>query len=168
MGMANAAKNILVLVMDLLVEKLKQLPDYKLVILGYSLGGGVAQLLTLELSLGPNAKKLPANTKVTGLTFGSPPVYVHNGPDFVLSNLISVYNHNDGISTATLDTFNKLFLEVRAVKRIGISKKKMIGLLRRDIGKKDNLEISPKISVRSEDIFSLICDYLYFSSGDTN
>ena len=154
--------------MDLLVDKLKQLPNYKLVILGYSLGGGVAQLLTLELSLGPNAKKLPANTKVTGLTFGSPPVYVHNGPDFVLSNLISVYNHNDGISTATLDTFNKLFLEVRAVKRIGISKKKMIGLLRRDIGKKDNLEISPKISVRSEDIFSLICYYLYFSSGDTN
>ena len=166
--MANAANNILVLVMDLLVEKLKQLPDYKLVILGYSLGGGVAQLLTLDLSLGPNAKKLPANTKVTGLTFGSPPVYVHNSPDFVLSNLISVYNHNDGISTATMDTFNKLFLEVRAVKRIGISKKKMVGLLRRDIGKKDNLEVSRKLTVRSGDIYSLIYDDQYFSSGDTS
>lgn len=148
MAMANAANNILVLVMDPLVEKLKQLPGYKLVILGYSLGGGVAQLLTLALSLGPSAKKLPANTKVNGLTFGSPPVYVHNKPDFVLPNLISVYNHNDGIATATLDTFNKLFLEVRAVKRMGISKKKMVGLLRRDIGTKDNFEISPKISVR--------------------
>lgn len=148
MAMANAANNILVLVMDPLVDKLKQLPGYKLVILGYSLGGGVAQLLTLALSLGPSAKKLPANTKVNGLTFGSPPVYVHNKQDFVLPNLISVYNHNDGIATATLDTFNKLFLEVRAVKRMGISKKKMVGLLRRDIGIKDNFEISPTISVR--------------------
>ena len=147
-GMANAAKNILILVLDPLVGKLKQLPDYKLVILGYSLGGGVAQLLTLDLSLGDAAKKLPANTKVSGLTFGSPPVYVHNSPDFVLPNLISVYNHNDAIATASLDTFNKLFLEVRAVKRIGISKKKMVGLLRRDIGIKNDLEISAKISVR--------------------
>lgn len=147
--MANAAQNILVLVLDPLVEKLKQLPDYKLVILGYSLGGGVAQLLTLDLSLGESSKKLPANTKVSGLTFGSPPVYLHNSPDFVLPNLISVYNHNDAIATASLDTFNKLFLEVRAVKRMGISKKKMVGLLRRDIGTKYNLEISAKMSVRS-------------------
>ena len=147
-GMASAAKNILVLVMDPLVEKLKQLPDYKLVILGYSLGGGVAQLLTLELTLGPSAKKLPAKTKVNGVTFGSPPVYAHSSPDFVLPNLISVYNHNDGLSTTCLHTVTKLFLEVRAVKRLGISKKKMVGLLRRDIGKKENMEISPKISVR--------------------
>ena len=167
MGMADAATKILDKVMDTLVEKLKQLPDYKLVILGYSLGGGVAQLLTLELSLGPGAAKLPVNTKVIGLTFGSPPVYLHNSPDFVLPNLISVYNHNDGICTASLDTFNKLFLEVRAVKRLDIGKRKMVRLLRREIGIKDNLEISPTISVRSIGLIPLTSSIFLFPSGDS-
>ena len=37
-------------VLDTLVAKLQQWPDYKLVILGYSLGAGVAELLTIELT----------------------------------------------------------------------------------------------------------------------
>ena len=37
-------------VLDTLAERLQQWPDYKLVILGYSLGAGVAELLTIELT----------------------------------------------------------------------------------------------------------------------
>ena len=36
--------------LDTLVARLQQWPDYKLVILGYSLGAGVAELLTIELT----------------------------------------------------------------------------------------------------------------------
>ena len=68
-GMAAACNNILAMVdiytitlstlstlsthlqvLDTLAERLQQWPDYKLVILGYSLGAGVAELLTIELT----------------------------------------------------------------------------------------------------------------------
>ena len=68
-GMAAACNNILAMVdiytiytiytiyisthpqvLDTLVARLQQWPDYKLVILGYSLGAGVAELLTIELT----------------------------------------------------------------------------------------------------------------------
>ena len=68
-GMAAACNNILAMVdiytantiytiyisthlqvLDTLVASLQQWPDYKLVILGYSLGAGVAELLTIELT----------------------------------------------------------------------------------------------------------------------
>ena len=64
-GMAAACNNILAMVdiysynitlstylqvLDTLVASPQQWPDYKLVILGYSLGAGVAELLTIELT----------------------------------------------------------------------------------------------------------------------
>ena len=63
-GMALACTNILKLILDCLVEKLRELREYKLVILGYSLGAGVAQLLAIELTEGQSKARLPADTQV--------------------------------------------------------------------------------------------------------
>ena len=53
-GMAAAATNILGRLLDTLAASLQQWPAYSLVITGYSLGAGVAELLTIELTKVPN------------------------------------------------------------------------------------------------------------------
>ena len=137
-GMALACTNILEKVLDKLVEKLTELRDYKLVILGYSLGAGVAQLLAIELSEGESRARLPAESQVLCVTYGAPPVYRHSSPGYSLPNIISVYNHNDGLASLSLHTVTKLFLQIRAVNRLGLSRRRTLRLLRSRLGMLDN------------------------------
>ena len=133
-GMALACTNILKLVLDTLVDKLTEFAGYKLVVLGYSLGAGVAQLLAIELTEGESHGRLPDNTQVLCVTYGAPPVYRHSTPGFSLRNLISVYNHNDGLASLTLHTVTKLFLQIRAVNRLGLGRRRTLRLLRTRLG----------------------------------
>ena len=136
-GMALACTNILEMVLDRLVEKLTELPDYKLVILGYSLGAGVAQLLAIELTEGESRARLPADRQVLCVTYGAPPVYRHSSPGYSLPNIISVYNHNDGLASLSLHTVTKLFLQIRAINRLGLSRRRTLRLLRSRLGMSD-------------------------------
>jgi len=133
-GMATACDNIINKIMDTLVERLKELPDYRLVVIGYSLGAGVAQLITLKLTDGEGREKLPPNTEVLCITYGAPPVYVSNNPGYVNPNIISVYNHSDGLSSLSLHTVTKLFLQIRAINRLGIPRRRTFKLLRTKLG----------------------------------
>ena len=139
-GMALACHNIITKTLDTLLTLLSQYPDHRLLILGYSLGAGVAQLLTIELTLGATAAKLPNGAQVLCVTFGAPPVYMHSSPDFTLPNLISVYNHNDGLASLSLHTVTKLFLQIRAVNRLGLGRCRILKLLRKKIGRSQSME----------------------------
>merc|ERR1719150_3368793 len=132
-----ACTNILEKVLDKLAEKLRELAEYKLVVLGYSLGAGVAQLLAIELTEGESHGRLPDNTQVLCVTYGAPPVYRHSSPGFSLPNLISVYNHNDGLASLSLHTVTKLFLQIRAVNRLGLGRRRTLRLLRSRLGISD-------------------------------
>ena len=134
-GMASACHNIVTMILDTLVTSLHKHPHYKFVILGYSLGAGVAQLITIDLTQGPNSAKIPDTTQVLCVTFGAPPVYTHSSPGFSIPNLISVYNHNDGLASLSLHTVTKLFLQIRAINRLGIGRRRIFRLLRRKLGR---------------------------------
>ena len=134
-GMAKACTNIISMTLDALVTKLEQMPQYTLLIVGYSLGAGVAQLLTIELTQGSSAARVAAVTKmVKCITFGAPPVYLHSSPGFVIKDLVSVYNHNDGLASLSIHTVTKLFLQIRALNRLGIGRRRTFRLLRRKLG----------------------------------
>lgn len=154
-GMAAACHNIVSMILDPLVTALNTWPEYKLVILGYSLGAGVAQLITIDLTQGPNAERIPHTTQVLCVTFGAPPVYTHNTPGFTLPNLISVYNHNDGLASLSLHTFTKLFLQIRAINRLGIGRRRIFRLLRKKIGQSSQAQTensSVRVHVMNEDV----------------
>ena len=106
-GMAAACENILERVLHL-----KGLKDYTLLMVGYSLGAGVAQLLGIKLSEGEENQQLPEGAKILCVTFGAPPVYAADEVGYVNPNIISVYNHNDGLATLSLHTVTQLFLQV--------------------------------------------------------
>jgi len=145
-GMAVACDNILAKVMDTMVERLAELPDYKLVIVGYSLGAGVAQLITLKLTDGEEKARMPPN-EILCITFGAPPVYLSNEPGYINPSIISVYNHSDGLSSLSLHTVTKLFLQIRAINRLGISRRRTFKLLRTKLGE-SVLEDGSKTGVR--------------------
>ena len=138
-GMALACHNIITKTLDILVTLLNKYPDHRLVILGYSLGAGVAQLLAIELTKGNTAAMLPQGAQVLCVTFGAPPVYLHSSPGFTLSNLVSVYNHNDGLASLSLHTVTKLFLQIRAVNRLGLGRCRILKLLRKKIGRSQSM-----------------------------
>jgi len=146
-GMAVACDNILTKVMDTMVERLAELPDYKLVIIGYSLGAGVAQLITLKLTDGEERARMPPNTEVLCITFGAPPVYVSDEQEYINPSIISVYNHSDGLSSLSLHTVTKLFLQIRAINRLGISRRRTFKLLRTKLGE-NVVEDGSKTGVR--------------------
>ena len=133
-GMATACNNILVKVLDLMVDKLTELKDYKLMIVGYSLGAGVAQLLALRLSEGPEQARLPAGADMQCVTFGAPPVYASSEPGYVNSSITSVYNHNDGLASLSLHTVTRLFLQIRAINKLCLGRRQTFKLLRSKLG----------------------------------
>eukprot|EP00092_Neocalanus_flemingeri_P020912 GFUD01022655.1.p1 GENE.GFUD01022655.1~~GFUD01022655.1.p1 ORF type:complete len:449 (+),score=115.12 GFUD01022655.1:272-1618(+) len=141
-GMAVACDNILKKILDTLVEKLVELPDYKLVVVGYSLGAGVAQLITLKLTDGKEKERIPESTEVLCITFGSPPVYISDEPGYINPSIISVYNHSDGLSSLSLHTVTKLFLQLRAINRLGISRRRIFKLLRTQLGESTEADSS--------------------------
>ena len=110
--MAAACENILERVLHLIADKMKELKDYTLLVVGYSLGAGVAQLLGIKLSEGEENKQLPEGANILCVTFGAPPVYAADEVGYVNPSIISVYNHNDGLATLSLHTVTQLFLQV--------------------------------------------------------
>lgn len=134
-GMVRSTQNILAKVLDVVVAQLTELGDYKLLITGYSLGAGVAQLLAISLTDGPEAARLPAGASFQCVTFGSPPVYVSSEPGYVNPNIVSVYNHNDGLAGLSLHSVTRLFLQVRAINRLCIPRCRSLTLLRSKLGR---------------------------------
>ena len=133
-GMAIACDTILRLIMGKLEEVLHAFSDYNLVILGYSLGAGVAQLVTLRLSDGPESERIPNSVKLYGLCYGPPPIYKSSIAGFSHPNIYCVIDHNDGLPTLSVHTLTKTFLQIRAIERLKIKRRKILKLLRTKIG----------------------------------
>ena len=133
-GIALACTTILRLVLDSLITTLKLYSNYNLVVLGYSLGAGVAQLVTLRLSDGPESQQIPPTVKIYGFCYGSPPVYKSSIQGFSHPNIYCVVNHNDGLATLSVHTLTKTFLQIRAIDRLKLKRRKVLKLLRTRIG----------------------------------
>jgi len=133
-GIALACNTILRLVMHSLITTLNQYSHYNLVILGYSLGAGVAQLVTLRLSDGPESQQIPRTVDIFGICYGSPPVYKSSVRGFSHPNIYCVINHNDGLPTLSVHTLTKTFLQIRAIDRLKLKRRKVLKLLRTRIG----------------------------------
>lgn len=58
LGMAIGAKNILNKTIDKLVTCIQNHPGYNIMVIGYSLGAGICQLLAMELNEGETRAKV--------------------------------------------------------------------------------------------------------------
>ena len=85
-------------------------PDYGILIVGYSLGGGVASLITEELLYRQRQNEdVPNETMIRCITYGAPPTY--SCPEnYKNPNIFSMKNYNDCVrKTSRYDVFVGFF-----------------------------------------------------------
>ena len=129
--MALGAKNILNRTIGKLVETLssEQCQDYNVMVIGYSLGAGICQLVAMDLV---ESQHLPSQTDVRCVSYGAPPVFKSTRNDkrpFTCPNVFSVVYNNDGLASASTASVTKLFMQIRAVNRLQMRRRDMIKLL---------------------------------------
>ena len=100
--------------------------DYQVIIAGYSLGGGIAQLLALELQDGPSHNLLPHHDNITILAYGSPPVFTSRHSIPVIPNLIQIQNADDFMSGVSLRTLTDLLDRMRAIERLNLRRRVLL------------------------------------------
>ena len=126
-GMALGARNVMALVLDRLVEVLEGDATLSLLVTGYSLGAGMAQLVTASLLQGQEAARLPQGTKVRCIAFAAPPVYCgYLESDF--REVVVVRNNFDGIIGLSVNTITDLFSKVVAIDAAEIDPNTMIAM----------------------------------------
>jgi len=125
-GMAIGAENILAKVKEHLTSALAREPNFSLLVIGYSLGAGLAQLVTAQLLEGPEAS-LVSGAKVRCLAFGAPPVF--RGELRPFPEITIVQNAMDGIIGASIKTIMDLFNKLVAINATGISRRNLLAMV---------------------------------------
>ena len=127
-GLSFGAANIVNTAIPKIKSELDKHPDYQVLIIGYSLGGGLAQLMALDCKLGMCAGVMPSNVAITVIGFGSPPVFTSEViPQ--LDNLILVTNNEDAMSGASLKNIHDVADQLCVVKHLNLRRRDMIKML---------------------------------------
>ncbi len=132
MGMAIGANNILKKIRPEVERVLADNPGYNVMVIGYSLGAGICQLLAMDLAEGEARSSVPQGTEVRCVSFGAPPVFRSTTEGVEarkFGNLFSVVYNNDGLASASVSTVTKLFMQIREVNRLGMRRRDMVKLL---------------------------------------
>jgi len=126
-GMVAGNRNLVKQALPKLSTELTQYSGYSLLIVGYSLGAGLAHLFMMELELGGAKQALPQGTKIRAITYGCPPVFtVPNGKVSTLNNILMVSNRNDGITGASLKCINDIFLKTKAIHKLNLQRRTLL------------------------------------------
>ena len=126
-GMVKGHRNLVKAALPAIREELSRRPDFSLLVVGYSLGAALAQLLLLDLQAGDLRHSLPAGVQVRGILYGIPPVYAGNVPP--LKNVLMVSNHNDGITGASLKCLKDVMIKTRAIQSLNLQRRVLIKMV---------------------------------------
>jgi len=124
-GMVAGNRNLIKHALPKLTSELKKYPGYSLLIVGYSLGAGLAHLFMMDLELGNEKENFPSETKIRAITFGCPPVFLAPR-SFHLNNVLMISNHNDGITGASLKCINDIFLKTKAIHKLNLKRRTLL------------------------------------------
>eukprot|EP00092_Neocalanus_flemingeri_P009884 GFUD01010653.1.p1 GENE.GFUD01010653.1~~GFUD01010653.1.p1 ORF type:complete len:626 (+),score=162.41 GFUD01010653.1:56-1933(+) len=132
-GMVWGTRNLVSTALPKLVAELEKYPGYSLLIIGYSLGAGLGQLLTMELELGQANDLLPSGTEIITIGYGSPPVFTSNTTIPILENIFLVQNNDDGITGASLRNINDVFFKTSAIDKLNYKRRLLLKMLLSDV-----------------------------------
>jgi len=124
-GMVAGTRNLIKHALPKLSAELHKYPGYSLLLVGYSLGAGLAHLFMVDLELGKAKESFPPGTKIRAITFGCPPVFKAPG-GFNLNNILMISNHNDGITGASLKCINDIFLKTKAIQKLNLQRRTLV------------------------------------------
>eukprot|EP00090_Calanus_glacialis_P002599 TRINITY_DN11944_c0_g1_i1.p1 TRINITY_DN11944_c0_g1~~TRINITY_DN11944_c0_g1_i1.p1 ORF type:complete len:526 (-),score=166.79 TRINITY_DN11944_c0_g1_i1:92-1669(-) len=126
-GMVAGSRNLIKHALPKLSSELSKYPGYSLLIVGYSLGAGLAHLFMMDLELGGAKQSFPPGTKIRAITYGNPPVFTApSGNVSTLDNILMISNHNDGITGASLKCINDIFLKTKAIHKLNLQRRTLL------------------------------------------
>ena len=98
-GMVIGTRNLMRRSFSVLVDTVAAHPGYSVLVVGYSLGAGLAQLYTAQLLSDPDCRsRLPEDVSIRALCYGSPPVFrMRDGEQITFPEIVIVNNDKDGI-----------------------------------------------------------------------
>ena len=135
-GIGVGTRNLVETAVPVIKSQLELHPSYSLLVLGYSLGAGLAQLLTLHCQ-----HSLPPDTVIRTIAFGSPPVFARQGEQVVLENVFLVQNDEDGISGASLRNVYDLLNRACLVHTLNIKRRNLLKLLFSEVVNEEDREL---------------------------
>ncbi|KAF5829455.1 hypothetical protein DUNSADRAFT_16052 [Dunaliella salina] len=115
-GMALASKALVEEELPRLEEALKKYPGYEVQFVGHSLGGGVAALAACYLNWDPQLSQRLPGTRVTAVTFASPPVLTKELASQAKGFIRAIINNNDMVPRASMAGVVELAHEILATK----------------------------------------------------
>merc|ERR1711962_727573 len=124
-GMAAGCRSLEREALPAILEQLRRYNGFSLLIVGYSLGAGLAQLFTRMVK---REKKLPEGVMVKAICYGCPPVFLSSDGSGIEDDVLAVSNHNDGVTGASLFAFNDLFLRTRILQQSSLKRRTMMKL----------------------------------------
>ena len=134
-GMSKAAMKILNRIKGQLKEYLEIYPDYKLLLTGHSLGGGVATLMTIAIRHGEIKDYVPPDVPMQCKVFAPPPVFASTeNVDHLTSDIESYIQGADCVPRFTLANTAEIFAMLCAIDATDLSWDATIKILR---GKQD-------------------------------
>jgi len=126
-GMVAGTRNLIKHALPKLSAELSKYPGYSLLLVGYSLGAGLAHLFMMDLELGGAKQSFPPGTKIRAITYGCPPVFTApSGNVSTLDNILMISNHNDGITGASLKCINDIFLKTKAIHKLNLQRRTLL------------------------------------------
>ena len=138
-GMVIGTRNILEKSFPALLEALESNPDLSVLVVGYSLGAGLAQLYTAELLEGEYSSQIPEGTKIRALCFGAPPVF-RSEEEKVFDEIMIIQHDKDGVISASIKTINDLFNKAVAIDAADIDQQVMVNMLLEKTKKENYIE----------------------------
>lgn len=152
-GMVIGGQNILRLTMNKIIATLHANPGYNFMVIGYSLGAGICQMVALDLTEGAYKDMIPAETDVRCISFGAPPVFRSDNVDHKSPNIFSVVYNNDGLASASVASVMKLLMQIRAVNQLQLRRRDMIKLLWNKVPTLDGGELKEEPDDDDDDDF---------------
>ena len=124
-GMVAGCRKLEELALPRVLEQLAGHPGFSLLVIGYSLGAGLAQLFT---RLVDRESLLPPGTTVRAVCFGCPPVFLCSADLAAQDNVLAVTNNNDGITAGSLCTIDHLFHKTRVLQQLAVKRRTLVKL----------------------------------------
>jgi len=124
-GILDGAMKILQEAEDVFKEALIQNSNYSIVVTGHSLGGGAAQLITLEMIYGFWKERIgiPNDTIVNCYAFGAPPVFT-SAETIVPKEVPHIHllvNQSDVVPTLSLASVGKVLAQMSALESLKLT-----------------------------------------------
>jgi len=128
-GMVIGMRNIMDKSFPIIKETLEKNPGYSILVVGYSLGSGLAQLYAAQLLTSEELRsQLPEDIVIRALCYGAPPIF-RSEEKRVFPEIVIVQNDKDGIISVSTKNAVDLFNTTVAIDAADIDKEVMYKMI---------------------------------------